>query len=422
MLTIRQKTAVGAGLLMATSTGIVGALQSASPATSIPVPAARQQQAAPRPISILPGIIGPGGTVQKANAAKWAVVVKYGAAKRGKVTKLQRKKGSSWVTLKKGKVDRKGFALFAVPPAFPSKAITYRIDGPGAPSASASTAKWGSQEDFVDEFGGTTLSSTWSHRQTDYFPESRRTCAKASPKAVKVKDGSARLSMMLDPERKGEICAPEKPGKPGVIFGKFGYRLQANIGTQGQATLLYGVAAARIKFNPLQGQHASFWMQPDDVLQETTTGQEIDIIEWFGKDMKNGGLTSFVYAPSRLGKKTSLVPGSLFIANPDQYLVNARDRWWKKYHVFSVEWTPEMYVFRIDGKETGRILRSRLDLAGDMTASTPEYPILSILASDYELGKLPKRDEKNNLPQTMYVDWVKTWQDKAFIPPPPPAP
>jgi hypothetical protein len=415
MLTIRQKIAVGAGLLMASTTGIVGALQ-ASPATSVPLPAARQQ-AAQRPISIIPGAIGPGGTVQKANAAKWAVVVKYSAAKAGKVTKLQKKSGSSWVTLKKGKVDKKGYALFAVPPAFPSKPITYRIDGPGTPSASASTSLWGSQEDFVDEFSGTTLSGNWSHRQANaYYPESQRTCSMTSAKAVKVKDGSARLSLMLDPARKGEICAPEKPGKPGVIFGKFGYRLQANIGTQGQQSVLYGVAAARIKFNPLQGQHASFWMQPDNVDHETTTGQEVDIIEWFGKGTPNGGLTSFVYAPTRGGEKEKF--GSLggWIANPDQYLANAKDRYWKKYHVFSVEWTPDVYIFRIDGQETGRIPKSQLNKANFQTASTPEYPILSILASDYELGKLPKRDEKNNLPQTMYVDWVKTWQDKDFIP------
>jgi beta-glucanase (GH16 family) len=417
MLTIRKKIAVGAGLLMASSAGVVGALPSASPAAPIPVPAALQQ-AAPLPISIIPGAVAPGGTVQKANAAKWAVVVKYPAAKVGKVTKLQKLSGSSWVTLRKGKVDRKGYALFAVAPAFPSKPITYRIDGPGNPSASASTGQWGSAEDFVDEFSGTTLSSDWSHRQPFYAPESKRTCAKSDPKAVKVKDGSARLSMMLDPARKGEICAPEKPGKPGVIFGKFGYRLQANIGTQGKQTMLYGVAAARIKFNPLQGQHASFWMQPDDQTLDTTLGQEIDIIEWFGKDTRNGGLTSFVYAPSRNGQKVNFGNGG-WIAKPEQYLMNAKDRYWKKYHVFSVEWTPDWYVFRIDGKETGRISKNKLEKAGFMTASTPEYPILSILASDYELGDLPKRDEKNNLPQTMYVDWVKTWQDKDFIIPPP---
>jgi beta-glucanase (GH16 family) len=419
MLTIRQKIAVGAGLLMAASTGIVGALQSASPATPVPEPVARQQAAAPRPISIIPGSVAPGGGVQKANAAKWAVIVKYGAAKRGKVTKLQKRSGASWVTLKKGKVDKKGYALFAVPPAFPSKPITYRIDGPGSPSASGSTGQWGSSEDFVDEFSGTSLTDNWSHRSTDYFPDSLRTCAKASPKAVKVRDGTVRLSHMLDPDRRGEICAPEKPGKPGIIFGKFGYRLQANIGTQGKQSFLYGVAAARMKFNPLQGQHASFWLQPDNQILDTTLGQEIDVIEWFGKDTPNGGLVSFVYAPSRGGKKYPIGNLGGWVANPDQYLMNDRDRWWKRYHVFSVEWTPEVYVFRIDGQETGRIPASRLEEANGMTASTPEYPILSILTSDYELGKLPKRDEKNNLPQTVYVDWVKTWQDKAFILPVP---
>jgi hypothetical protein len=187
-------------------------------------------------------------------------------------------------------------------------------------------------------------------------------------------------------------------------------------------TMLYGVAAARIKFQPLQGQHASFWLQPDDPDTALSTGHEVDIIEWFGKGVPNGGLTSFAYAPSRGGIKYG-IGNQGWITKPDQYLMNANDEWYKKYHVFTVEWSPTQYVFRIDGKQTGRIPASRISGRGaDGTASTPEYPILSILSSDYELSKLPDRDEKKNLPQTMYVDWIRTWQDPTHIVVPPPAP
>ena len=55
-------------------------------------------------------------------------------------------------------------------------------------------------------------------------------------------------------------------------------------------------------------------------------------------------------------------------------------------------------------------------------SAQPQYPILSLLSSDYELSKLPDRDEKKNLPQTMYVDWIRTWQSPTGQALPTPAP
>ena len=55
-------------------------------------------------------------------------------------------------------------------------------------------------------------------------------------------------------------------------------------------------------------------------------------------------------------------------------------------------------VFRIDGKETYRI---RGGISTDH-----QYPILSILASDYEIPKM----KDSRLPQQMFVDWVRVWE------------
>ena len=404
MLSIRKKIAVSASLVMATA-GVVAFVQSASPATSAP-PALTRQARATVPVSIVPGVIGPGSSLQKAKQAKWAVIAKYGANKAGKKAKLQLQSGTSWVTAGKVKIDKKGVALFAVPPGFVSKPKTYRVDGPGRPSAPVSTTEWGTSADFVDDFGGTKLDLTkWGYRQGDYEPLSKRACSKASPKAVKVARGTARLSVLIDKSR-STLCKPKKPGK-NVIYGKYRWRLNANIGTSGIHDITYGVVAARIKFNPLPGQHASLWMQPTYLHDATNRGTEIDIIEWFGKDLPSGGLTSFVYAPSQSGKKLKISKTG-FVKNPEQYLMNQKDDWFKRYHVFSVEWSPSGYIFRIDGQETGRITRG--------VSNVPEYPILSLLSSDYELGKLP--NEKKDLPQTMYVDWIRTWQDPAHLPPP----
>ena len=158
------------------------------------------------------------------------------------------------------------------------------------------------------------------------------------------------------------------------------------------------MAAARMKFQKVQGQHASFWLQPNVITgtkDAETGGAEVDVIEWFGHPSRNGGLTSFVYHPTKKGPKKV----GDFIRNPEQYLSSRSDAWWKKYHVFSVEWTPKVYIFRIDGQETWRTTAGISGVA--------QYPILSLLSSDYEL---PNLGGDKRLPQHMYVDWVQFWQ------------
>jgi beta-glucanase (GH16 family) len=71
------------------------------------------------------------------------------------------------------------------------------------------------------------------------------------------------------------------------------------------------------------------------------------------------------------------------------------DAWWKKYHVFSVEWTPDAYVFRVDGIET---FRHTKDISG-----VPEFLVLSLLSSDWGLPDL----DESKLPATKKVDWVR---------------
>jgi beta-glucanase (GH16 family) len=70
--------------------------------------------------------------------------------------------------------------------------------------------------------------------------------------------------------------------------------------------------------------------------------------------------------------------------------------WAEEFHVFSVEWTPEKYVFRIDGQVTHR-------LEGN-TSGKPEFLILSLLSSDYELPNF-----NGELPERMEVDWARVW-------------
>src|SRR5690606_6653483 len=119
-----------------------------------------------------------------------------------------------------------------------------------------------------------------------------------------------------------------------------------------------GVAAARIKFQRRPGQHASFWMQPQSTVPggrgPEYTGAEIDVVEWFGAGKASGGITSFTYHNTPSGKR---VKTGGHIPRVNRFLAGKRDSWFKRYHVFSVEWTPKEYIFRIDGRESWRSRR-----------------------------------------------------------------
>ena len=61
-----------------------------------------------------------------------------------------------------------------------------------------------------------------------------------------------------------------------------------------------------------------------------------------------------------------------------------------------MEWSPDGYVFRVDDTVTMRTHRG--------STSVPEFLVLSLLTSDWELPAL------TTTKSTMKVDWVRAWQ------------
>ncbi|MGI8646256.1 MAG: glycoside hydrolase family 16 protein [Nocardioides sp.] len=204
--------------------------------------------------------------------------------------------------------------------------------------------------------------------------------------------------MLADPAM-AEMCTPsDEDGVPTAPYGQFRYRLNGHISTEESADFTYGVAAARMKFQRDPGQHAAFWLQPRGLLKFGTTpfGAEIDVIEWSGVEERRGGLVSTVYRPTPEGTK---IRSGNHLGTADRFLDSRSDAWWKNYHVFSVEWTPTQYVFRIDGRETWR--------TSEGISHHPQFMILSLLSSDYELADLGGED---TIDEHAYVDWAQFWQ------------
>ncbi|HSU01827.1 MAG TPA: glycoside hydrolase family 16 protein [Nocardioides sp.] len=381
-----------ASLLMTTETG--SATDSAASAASTSVAKKAGQRIS---VEVLPQIVQQGKRAASAGSAKAGVTATLKPVKVGRKLVLEQLNGSSWKKVGTAKQERSGRAYFSALVSKGGQPLTYRVTAQkfqgltSITSDSEDTARWLTPT-FSDEFSGSTLDPIWRMRGQDYEPASKRKCSKGDPKAVKVGSGALRLSVIKDRSAKGTCKASSRK-----VTKKISYRLNGHVGTAGTFDFKYGVAAARIKMQKDQGQHASFWMQPEGENKPGSDGHEIDIIEYFGDKHPQGGLTSFIhwYKGKRLIKTGS------WIKDSTSFLANKRDGWSKNYHVFSVQWTPNVIIFRIDGKETWR--------TSARVSKAQQYLILSLLASDYEAIELP--DKK--LPQHMYVDWVRVWETPA---------
>jgi beta-glucanase (GH16 family) len=327
---------------------------------------------------VLPQLAAPGEGAEKSTEAEFVVDVSVEGAQAGREVELQVADGDDWATEDTGETDADGRVALTV--AEPGELRV--VSGGDPPVGVTLSTDEVPEPSFTDEFDSLDTAA-WGTRDQGYVGV--RLCSRASDDAREVVDGVLRLSVLDDPDK----GACRVKGKP------YAYRLNGHLGSA--YSFVYGHAAARIKFQPLRGQHGSFWLQgfgPEPTGDAKVTGAEIDIIEYFGDDHPDGGLTSFVYwHPTTKGKTAGG-----WLTDPEKF----GDDWSSKFHVFSVEWTPEKYVFRIDGQITNTITQG--------VSGVPEFLILSLLSSDYELQHLKNDDD---LPQHMDVDWVKVWPTPA---------
>jgi len=325
---------------------------------------------------VLPQLAATGEDAEKSTEADFVVDVSIEGAEAGREVELQVADGDDWRTEDTAETDAEGRVALTVGEASELRVVS----GGDTPVGITLSADDAPAPSFTEEFDKLDP-AVWGTRDQGYVGV--RLCSRAADEAAEVVDGVLRLSVLDDPNK--GVCRVK--GKP------YDYRLNGHIGSA--YSFAYGHAAARIKFQPLRGQHGSFWLQgfgPEPTGDAKDTGAEIDIIEYFGDDHPDGGLTSFVYwHPTAKGETAGG-----WLPEPEKF----GDDWAKKFHVFSVEWTPEKYVFRIDGQVTDTITQG--------VSGQQEFLILSLLSSDYELQHL-KDDDK--LPQHMDVDWVKVWAD-----------
>ena len=160
-----------------------------------------------------------------------------------------------------------------------------------------------------------------------------------------------------------------------------------------------------MKFQKPRGMHGSFWLQSADVRVGPRRREAVRQRDRHGGVLRvdvPGRRDGLASPTSRTRTATPSKSGGLQTEISDATRKKG-DAWWKKYHVFSVEWTPEAYIFRVDGVET---FRQTENISG-----MPEFLVLSLLSSDWELPDL----DKSQLPADMKVDWVRVCQQRRRL-------
>ena len=346
-------------------------------------------------LAALPPIVQP-GLSPAAPSNNGALVATFTPASPGQRVTLERRVGRRWKTVGSATEDAWGSASFSPAPG------TYRArttDGSRTwNTGTVTTTRWTPQ--FEDTFSGTDLDpAVWNDQKREhesvYAP---RTCARVDRAARRVQDGVLHLGVAADPERLGLPCNYSTPRKSGTSM----YVLNSQVATEFTRSFTHGTIAARMKPQRSKGMHSALWLLPEGTTYQdgnAAAGTEIDVMEFWGESARgNDAIGAHIHYYEAGWEKVS--HGALF---PETRRALSQGReWWEEFHVFSVEWTPTEYVFRIDGREYYR--------ESNAVSQSGQYLVLSNLTSDYELSELTQA----KLSDTAQVDWIRVFEPKSI--------
>jgi len=232
------------------------------------------------------------------------------------------------------------------------------------PPGQAATAPTDANLVWSDEFDGTELDlAKWSHRGLG-----RR------------KGGfNVREAVTLDGQ--GHLV---------ITTTKVGGRYHTGmIGTQGKFERAFGYWECRVRFQRQPGHWSAFWLQTPTMGKPVgdpgKAGTEIDIFEYL---RTRGDKVQHTLHWDGYGKHHK---SAGHVAS-----VKGLTRGW---HTVGLEWTPDEYVFVVDGKATWRTRKG--------VSRRPEYIILSL-----EVGKWAGDIAKAALPDSVAFDYVRVYKTR----------
>ncbi len=178
--------------------------------------------------------------------------------------------------------------------------------------------------------------------------------------------------------------------------------VSGQVNTRGKFTFAHGTAAARMKLPNGAGLWPAFWILGTGDWPETG---EIDVMEYVGVP----SWTSVALHGDRYWGDTPLVHRQRFPAGTDV----------TDWHVYSVDWSDEQIVFRVDGGEVYRVTRPMVERYGTWAFDNPKYLIVNLaLGGGYPASVNEVREPYLGLPAStvemirrdearVLVDWVR---------------
>ncbi len=225
---------------------------------------------------------------------------------------------------------------------------------------------------FEENFDGELNRDIWKHCDEEEGPRKGGYWVKD---AVSVENSN--LKITIDYRENGKFGAGWYTGA--VETAPLGYHEKEGDSAIKGFAQKYGYFEARCKVPKVYGAWAAFWLMPDNNFKNDKPGSgedgsEIDIFESMYMYMENEKYQNSVTHAVHIDGYGDDIKS---LGSDHYYLSDLYDT----YHTYGLEWTPEEYIFYIDGKETWRTSKTpdKEDKKKeyDNIAHVPEYIILS---------------------------------------------
>ena len=251
---------------------------------------------------------------------------------------------------------------------------------------------------FFDDFGlGRLDRSKWNVRTTGKVVNDEQQAYVDSPQTVYITSGK-----IPGADKNVLVLHPRyRPGFTTADGQRFDF-VSGRIDTKEKFQFAYGSASARMKLPAGPGCWPAFWVMGDGSWPENG---EIDVMESVGEE---DWISCALHGPGYFGE--AALVNKLFFPNGQDATC---------WHIYSVDWTPNRIVFKVDGATIYRVTRPMVDFFGSWVFDDKKYLILNfalggvypfktngIRSPYYGIAKETVNKVRNNQAKVM-VDWIR---------------
>ncbi len=249
-------------------------------------------------------------------------------------------------------------------PTHPAWKLVWSDEFNGANGSAVDASKW------VSEIGG----GGWGNNELEYYTNRLANAYQ--------QDGNLVIQVLQE----------KYTGADGVTRNYTSARLK----TEGKFSQTYGRFEARIKSPRGQGIWPAFWMLDDKIDKRAWPGGgEIDIMENVGKEPAI--VHGTIHGPGYSGEHGISAP----------YALAGDARFADDFHVYAVEWEPNVIRFYVDDHAYATRTPADLPKGAMWVYDHPFFLLLNVAVGGYWPGN---PDATSVFPQTMLVDYVRVYE------------